>query len=132
LSRGCCETRVSIRLPGTTLRFVPRLMNGHRFVVERLLRDERVDPSAQDNLAIQFAAENGHLAIVERLLADKRVDPSAQDNEVLRRAIANGHDAVVALLKKDKRVKALAPHNNNRKNRRTMACAKTHRATRAH
>jgi hypothetical protein len=42
-------------------------------VVERL-RDVRVDPSANDNEAIEWAATNGHLAVVDRLLEDDRVD----------------------------------------------------------
>ena len=42
-------------------------------VVERLLQDERVDPSAGDNHAITYAAKNGHFAVVERLVQDERV-----------------------------------------------------------
>jgi hypothetical protein len=47
--------------------------NGHLAVVERLLADPRVDPSAKDNAAIRWASKKGHLAVVERLLADPRV-----------------------------------------------------------
>jgi hypothetical protein len=47
--------------------------NGHLAVVERLLADPRVDPSADDNYAIREASSNGHLSVVERLLADPRV-----------------------------------------------------------
>jgi hypothetical protein len=43
-------------------------------IVELLLKDERVDPSAWNNAAIQWANERGHSAIVELLLKDKRVD----------------------------------------------------------
>ncbi len=34
----------------------------------------RVDPSAENNFAVRWAAEQGHLAVVERLLDDDRVD----------------------------------------------------------
>jgi hypothetical protein len=47
---------------------------GHIAVVERLLKDERVDPSADDNHAVLLAAQNGHFAVVDRLLEDDRVD----------------------------------------------------------
>jgi hypothetical protein len=48
--------------------------SGHLEVVERLLQDERVDPSARDNQAVRWAAENGYLTVVDRLLEDDRVD----------------------------------------------------------
>jgi hypothetical protein len=48
-------------------------------VVQRLLQDPRVEPSADDNYAIQCASENGHIEVVKRLLQDRRVDPSADD-----------------------------------------------------
>jgi hypothetical protein len=51
--------------------------NGHLAIVERLLQDDRVDPSAEDNYAVRMAAENGHLAVVDRLLEDDRVDVAA-------------------------------------------------------
>jgi hypothetical protein len=44
--------------------------------VKLLMKDERVDPSAQSNAAIRYASENGHSLVVELLLKDKRVDPS--------------------------------------------------------
>jgi hypothetical protein len=78
--------------------------NGHLAVVERLLQDKRVDPSADDNYAVRWAAQNGHLAVVERLLQDKRVDPSADDNYAVRLAAENGHLAVVERLLQDERV----------------------------
>ena len=55
-------------------------LNGHLKVVNRLLQDERVDPSDRNNEAIQWAAHNGHLDVVKRLLQDLRVNPGARDN----------------------------------------------------
>ena len=49
-------------------------------VVELLLVDPRVDPSANDYEAIRSASQKGHTEIVELLLADPRVDPSAITN----------------------------------------------------
>jgi hypothetical protein len=64
---------------------------GHLFIVERLLADPRVDPSADNNCAIRWASSKGHLAIVERLLADPRVDPVAGNNAAIGGASAEGH-----------------------------------------
>jgi hypothetical protein len=45
-------------------------------VVNRLLRDERVNPAANGNAAILSTAYCGKLSVVERLLRDERVDPT--------------------------------------------------------
>lgn len=50
---------------------------GHVGVLEHLLADPRVDPSASRNAALRAAASGGHVAVVSRLLADGRVDPCA-------------------------------------------------------
>jgi ankyrin repeat protein len=84
---------------------------GHLAVVERLLQDKRVDPSASNNYAVRRAAERGHLAVVERLLQDKRVDPSASNNFAVKVAAQNGHLAVVERLLQDKRVDPSADNN---------------------
>ena len=47
--------------------------NGYIAVVERLLQDRRVDPSAYNNEAIHLASKFGHVAIANRLLQDPRV-----------------------------------------------------------
>ena len=65
-----------------------------------------MDPSANDNAAIQSASAHGHLAVVARLLQDERVGPSDWNNEAIRAASENGHLAVVARLLQDPRVAA--------------------------
>jgi len=77
---------------------------GHLAMVTLLLRDARVDPSANVHLALQRASYFGHVEIVERLLRDTRVDPSARCQEALRDAVSNGHYATVELLLRDERV----------------------------
>ena len=76
--------------------------NGHLVVVEFLLKDRRIDPSAH-NQAIREAVDNGHTAVVELLLKDTRVDPSADDNDASVLATRYGHTEVVNLLKADYR-----------------------------
>ena len=73
-------------------------------VVRKLLEDPRVDPTVNDNWAIQVASDNGHLEVVRLLLADPRVDPSADDNWAIRQASENDHLEVVRLLLADPRV----------------------------
>src|SRR5690606_36616559 len=64
--------------PTKTLRYASR--EGNLEVVQELLKDIRVDPSAEDNFAIRGASSYGHLEVVRELLKDKRVDPSALNN----------------------------------------------------
>jgi hypothetical protein len=59
---------------------------------------ERVDPAADDNLAIQWASMEGKVDVVRLLLADARVDPAAQDNAAAKAATRNGHMEVMRLL----------------------------------
>ena len=84
---------------------------GNRAIVDRLLRDDRVDPTANHNAAIGLAAERGHLAVVESLLQDTRVDPTAVDNYALRHAVTFGQVAVVDRLLRDARVDPTALEN---------------------
>ena len=74
--------------------------NGHIQVVERLLQDPRVDPSAGNNYAIRMASHRDHIHVVERLLQDPRVDPSAGDNQ----AYCHANPEIANLLTKDIRV----------------------------
>lgn len=61
-------------------------------VVELLLRDPRVDPSALDNEAIRGASETGIAEVIELLLRDPRVDPSANNNESIGNAVSAYYD----------------------------------------
>jgi hypothetical protein len=73
-------------------------------IVELLLADERVDPSARGNWSIRHASENGHVLVVRSLLKHSRVDPSARGNWSIQTASMNGHVSVVRSLLKDARV----------------------------
>jgi hypothetical protein len=44
---------------------------GHVECLVALLKDPRVDPSADSNYAIKFSAQNGHLNVVVELLKVK-------------------------------------------------------------
>ncbi len=77
---------------------------GFDAVVRLLLRDPRVDPSAQDNAAIRWASERGHVDVVQLLLADPRADPSVRNHQAIRMASEGGYDAIVGMLLEDPRL----------------------------
>jgi hypothetical protein len=85
--------------------------DGYISDVERLLQDPRVDPSYNDNCAIQAASIKSHLAVVERLLQDPRVDPSANYNRAMQWASFSGCLEVVERLLQDPRVDPSARNN---------------------
>ncbi|KAI9341180.1 ankyrin repeat-containing domain protein, partial [Obelidium mucronatum] len=56
---------------------------GYADVVELLLQNSGVDPSACNNDAIISAADFKHVSVVKILLQDRRVDPSARNNRAI-------------------------------------------------
>ena len=66
--------------------------------VEILLKDDRVDPSLDDNGAIVHACANGHTELAELLLKDTRIDYAARQNEPIILAVCNGHAKIVRML----------------------------------
>ena len=58
-----------------------------------------IDPAAEDNDALRWAAGEGHLTVVQYLVSlvpqFPRIDPAAGDNLALRWAAENGHLTVV-------------------------------------
>jgi len=60
--------------------------NGNIKIVDRLLQNQKVDPSHKSHQAIRYSAQNGHLQVVERLLQDPRVDPSVMNQQVIQSA----------------------------------------------
>ncbi len=77
-------------------------------IARYLLTVPQVDPAAQTNWNICFAAEAGNERMVRLLLSDPRVDPTARDNYALRYACQSGHLGVVEILLDDKRVSPAA------------------------
>lgn len=94
---------------------VSAIYGGNIKVVDRLLQDERVDPSEHDSVAVAAAAvaKGGRLDILNRLLQYEKVDPSANNNAALLQTIMfNGNFDIINRLLQDKRVDPSA--NNNR------------------
>jgi hypothetical protein len=63
-----------------------------------LLKEVRVDPTAQENAALKAACSNGHELVIALLLKDGRVNPSFKDNEPVKLALEKGHDEIVKML----------------------------------
>ena len=76
-----------------------------------LMNNKKVDPSDEDNYAIQVASLNGHVDIVKLLLKDKRVNLSVKNNYAIQASSLNGHVDIVKLLLKDKRVNPSVENN---------------------
>lgn len=82
---------------------------GQRQVVEVLLN--RVDPTADRNLAFLLATKNGHVEIVRLLLNDGKVDPRARGNFAFQLAAEDRQVEIVRLLLEDGRVDPTAYSN---------------------
>ena len=66
---------------------------------------KKIDPSFDDNTALELATKKGEIEIVDFLLKDSRVDPSNNGNQnILWAAVDRGHASVVKRLLKDPRV----------------------------
>ena len=84
---------------------------GDAVLVELLLQDECIDPSAGNNWVIREASCKGYQAIVDQLLQDPRVDPSARYNYAIKAASRDGNLAIVNRLLQDPRVDPSAYEN---------------------
>ncbi len=88
---------------------VSAAISGNMEIVDLLIADSRVDPSANNNEAFIKASLFGRLEIVKILLKDPRVDPSANNNKALMDTL---NPEIVKLLLNDPRVDPSA--NNNK------------------
>ncbi|KAJ3154582.1 hypothetical protein HDU89_007820 [Geranomyces variabilis] len=89
---------------------------GRRDVVDLLLQDERIDPTADHNKALRLAIGGDTRAnddddVVLRLLQDPRIDPSFNNNEAVQNVARYRSARVMAELLKDPRVNPAANDN---------------------
>jgi len=61
--------------------FISACKYGKEDIVEILLKDKRVNPAFQDNMAFRIASKYRKHKIVKILLDDKRIDPTSRNNE---------------------------------------------------
>ena len=82
-------------------KFIEACKKGDLYAVKNLI-DRGIDPSMNDDEAIQLASFHGHTEIVEYLLDDIRVNPCANYNYAIRTAcMDNSIDIVRVLLSKN-------------------------------
>lgn len=92
-------------LSGNT-KFLDKILK-YTNIVNRLLMDKRVDPSAQNNRAIHEAYMNK----VKILIKDERVDPSIMNNQILFLALNKPDFELTKKLIKDPRVDPSSRNN---------------------
>eukprot|EP01127_Copromyxa_protea_P018698 TRINITY_DN5942_c0_g1_i1.p1 TRINITY_DN5942_c0_g1~~TRINITY_DN5942_c0_g1_i1.p1 ORF type:complete len:668 (-),score=42.23 TRINITY_DN5942_c0_g1_i1:77-2080(-) len=89
----------------TPLMFCVACEIGNLELVEVLLKDPRVDPSAHCALyPIQFAASEGHTEIYKLLIQDPRVRPELEDDYAFTTAVQGNHIGVLELMLQDPRI----------------------------
>lgn len=71
--------------------FIDACKNGLVEIVKILLKDNRVDPSDQNNKALESACFNGHINIVKLLLKIDNIRSSKDLNHVMKVAHINKH-----------------------------------------
>jgi len=86
--------------------------HGHVAVVDRLIQDNMIEPSALNfSRAFECAIENDHVEVVYRLLKDDiRINPS-QNNDAIRMVCENGNVEILNRLLQDPRVDPSAGRN---------------------
>ena len=83
------------------------VLSGHLEVIGLLLIDERVDPTAVNNMRLRVACASGHLNVMRLLIDDSRVDASLSDSlyrELVCKAATSGYADVVRFLLQDDRL----------------------------
>jgi hypothetical protein len=85
---------------------------GHVAVVDRLIQDNMIEPSALNfSRAFKCAIENEHVEVVYRLLKDDiRINPS-HNNDAIRMVCENGNVEILNRLLQDSRVDPSAENN---------------------
>jgi hypothetical protein len=71
---------------------------GNAKIVKTLIDDFGVDPSYDNNKAVQSAAHIGYSDVVEVLLDDDRVNPYVNENYVIRISVIARHEDVIEIL----------------------------------
>ena len=72
-------------------KFYKTIKNNDINNVELLLKNEKINPSKDNNYAVQLASENGHIDIVNLLWQDQRVKDTLKvdDKELYNELIKN-------------------------------------------
>ena len=99
----CRDSRVDVS-SNSNFAFCVAIQNGHLDTV-RVLLENQVDPSCNDNIGVIISCIMGYPEILELLLQYEKVNPAIHSNMALREASAAGHIQCTRLLLDDARVK---------------------------
>jgi hypothetical protein len=78
--------------------FSTAVINGFLPIVKALSKIPGVDPAADNNDAIQGAAQYGQLEVIKFLCTDPKVDPAVDDSNAICLAAQNDHLEVIEFL----------------------------------
>lgn len=78
--------------------FSTAVINGLLPLVKALSKINGVDPTADDNDAIQAAAQHGELEVLKYLCTELKVDPAANNSNAICLAALSGHLEVIEYL----------------------------------
>ena len=84
--------------------FKNAIVDGNYELIQLILKESSIDPTYNNNFAIQYSSKHGNDKIVDLLLKDGRSDPTSENNYAFEYAVKNNHYKVVELLLKDGRV----------------------------
>lgn len=85
-------------------------------LVEYLLKEEKLDPSLEENIGFILACQNGHINIVKILIEDNRVKCNTNNDLAFRLSCKLGHKDIVELLLKNPTIN---PSANNQEGLKT-------------
>lgn len=78
---------------------------GHTTIVELLLKEKTVNPSANNNESLLLACKYGHIEVVKLLLNNKKVKSSDFKHTAILEALYNRKFEIIDLLWKDNNIK---------------------------
>lgn len=89
-------------------KFLQAITNGDIVTVKRLIASQRVDPAAEDNIALKLACSQGKNEIAQLLMMFKDVDPAVEDKVCLTIAVQSGNLDLIEMLLENIRPKVIS------------------------
>jgi ankyrin repeat protein len=99
------NTQIEIEKSKYTAALTEAVKEGHFKIVEILLKDPRVDPSDDEQIAFEYAIEKKQIDIIKIIIKDKRIDVTYPYNYAIALSFKNKTTEITRLLWEDTRVK---------------------------
>ena len=88
---------------------IPAILHGDRGIIQFLLYEMKVDPSAQNNFSLLYAIEERKIPLLKDLLNHPHIDPNYPRDEPILVAIRKGDSRAVKLLLNHPRINLESP-----------------------